>query len=189
MSKEKIGSRIKKFREMEEITREELASRSGLDIDFIQGIEEDNMYPSIGPLLKISRALGTRLGTFMDDTISNDPLIVRLQEREEELSMLKGGNKPVALQFYSLGKGKNDRHMEPFFVRIMPEPEEDKKLSSHEGEEFIVVVSGEVEIVYGQEKHVLKPGDSIYYNSIVPHNVSSKGNDPAEIYAVLYFPE
>jgi quercetin dioxygenase-like cupin family protein len=62
-------------------------------------------------------------------------------------------------------------------------------LSSHEGEEFIVVVSGEVEIIYGQETHVLKPGDSIYYNSIVPHHVSSRNNKKAEIYAVLYFPE
>ncbi|MFP4167987.1 MAG: helix-turn-helix domain-containing protein [Desulfonatronovibrionaceae bacterium] len=189
MGKDEIGSRIKKFREMEEISREELASRSGLDVEFVRGLEEDSVYPSLGPLLKVSRALGTRLGTFLDDTISHDPLIVRLQEREEELSMLKGNNKPVALKFYSLGKGKNDRHMEPFYVRINPEPNEDKKLSSHEGEEFIVVISGVVNIVYGQEEYELKPGDSIYYNSIVPHNVSCKGESPAEIYAVLYFPE
>lgn len=189
MGSDKIGSRIKKFREMEEISREELSSRSGLDADFIHGVEEENIYPSLGPLLKISRALGTRLGTFLDDTISHDPLIVRLEEREEELSMLKGNEKPVALQFFSLGKGKNDRHMEPFFVRINPEPEEDKKLSSHEGEEFIVIVSGEVRVVYGQEEYELKTGDSIYYNSIIPHNVSCKGDTPAEIYAVLYFPE
>ncbi len=188
-NKDNIGNKIKKFREMEEISREDLASRSGLDLDFVQGLEEEDIYPSLGPLLKIARALGTRLGTFMDDTITQDPLIVRLEEREEELSMLKGSEKPVALKFYSLGKGKNDRHMEPFFVRITPEPEEDKKLSSHEGEEFIVVVSGEVEIIYGQEKYSLKVGDSIYYNSVVPHNVSCKGDSPAEIYAVLYFPE
>ncbi len=79
--------------------------------------------------------------------------------------------------------------MEPFYIEIHPESGRDKKLSSHEGEEFIVVVSGEVEIIYGQETHVLKPGDSIYYNSVVPHNVSSRGNETAEIYAVLFFPE
>ena len=114
---------------------------------------------------------------------------MRVEDRREELSMLKGKDKPVALRFHSLGRGKSDRHMEPFFIEILPESEVDKKLSSHEGEEFIVVISGELEVIYGQETHVLKAGDSIYYNSVVPHHVGSHGGRKAEIYAVLYFPD
>ncbi len=189
MGKGSIGHKIKKFRELEDITLSDLAKRSGLDQEFIQSVEEEEVYPSLGPLLKISRGLGTRLGTFLDDTVTQDPVIVRKQDRQEELTMLKGKDKPVSLRFYSLGKGKSDRSMEPFFVQVFPEPDQEKKLSSHEGEEFIVVVSGEVELLYGQEKYILKAGDSVYYNSIVPHHVSSIGEDPAEIYAVLYFPE
>ncbi|HCO12140.1 MAG TPA: cupin domain-containing protein [Desulfonauticus sp.] len=189
MTKEKIGQRIKKFREMEDITLAELSTRTGLDEDFLRAVEEENIYPSLGPLLKIARALGTRLGTFLDDTISQDPLIIRLEERSEELTILKGKNKPTSLRFYSLGKGKSDRHMEPFFVEILPESSTEKKLSSHEGEEFIVVHSGEIELIYGQETYILKEGDSVYYNSIVPHYLSCKGDKPASIYAVLYFPE
>lgn len=189
MIKERIGHKIRKFRELEEVTLDELASRCGLDSEYIQSIEEDEMYPSLGPLLKIARALGTRLGTFLDDTISQDPLIVRLEEREEESTLLKGKEKPAALRFFSLGRGKSDRHMEPFFIEIFPESAKDKKLSSHEGEEFIVVVSGELEIIYGQETYTLKAGDSVYYNSIVPHHVSARNNENAQIYAVLYFPE
>jgi quercetin dioxygenase-like cupin family protein len=79
--------------------------------------------------------------------------------------------------------------MEPFFVEIYPESAQDKKLSFHEGEEFIVVLSGRLEVIYGQEVHLLEPGDSIYYNSVVPHNVSCKGTDKATIYAVLYIPD
>lgn len=189
MIKENIGSKIKKFRELEEVGLEELADRSGLDKNYIQTLEDGQMQPSLGPLLKISRALGTRLGTFLDDTITQDPLIVRLEEREEEKSLLKGVDKPDALRFFSLGRGKSDRHMEPFHVEIFPESAEREKLSSHEGEEFIIVVSGNVQVKYGQETHVLKPGDSIYYNSVVPHHVSALNNEKAEIYAVLYFPE
>ena len=185
---EKIGARILRLREGQSVSRDELASRSGLDSDFIQAVEEQDIYPSLGPLLKISRALGIRLGTILDDQFSQDPLIVRLMERQEELSMLKGKGKPVALKFHSLGRGKKDRHMEPFYIEILPEPAEDKKLSSHEGEEFIVVLSGEVEVFYGQEISILKPGDSIYYNSVVPHYVGCRG-PKAEIYAVLYIPE
>ncbi|MFN2343593.1 MAG: cupin domain-containing protein, partial [Desulfonatronovibrio sp.] len=106
-----------------------------------------------------------------------------------ESTLLKGKEKPAALRFFSLGRGKSDRHMEPFFIEIFPESAKNKKLSSHEGEEFIVVVSGQVEIIYGQETYTLKAGDSVYYNSIVPHHVSAMNNENAQIYAVLYFPE
>ena len=188
MSDIPIGTRIKKLRQARDISLEELSGRTDLSVSFLHSLEEEDLYPSLGPLLKISRALGLRLGTFLDDKVSRDPLIIRLQEREEELQMLRGKENPVSLRFYALGKGKNDRHMEPFYVQILPESARDKELSSHEGEEFIVVTSGQVEVIYGEETHNLQPGDSIYYNSIVPHHVSCAGDQPAEIYAVLYIP-
>lgn len=46
----------------------------------------------------------------------------------------------------------------------------------------------EERLIYGQETYALKAGDSIYYNSVVPHHVGSGGDQNAEIYAVLYFP-
>lgn len=189
MKAEKVGTRVRMFRERRGMSRDDLAERTGLGCDFIQSVEEDNVYPSLGPLLKIARALGVRLGTFLDDQVSEDPLIIRREERKGELSMLRGKDHPVDLRFYSLGRGKSDRHMEPFFIEILPESAEEKRLSSHEGEEFIIVLSGEVEVIYGQETHILKSGDSIYYNSVVPHYVSCTSADKAEIYAVLYIPE
>lgn len=172
----------------QELTLEALAQRTGLEPGFLSTIIEDDVYPSLGPLLKIARALDVRLGTFLDDQISRDPLVVRRADRKEELSMLRGKDKPVALKFYSLGSGKSDRHMEPFYVELLPESEKAMDLSSHEGEEFIVVYAGRVEVTYGTETVVLEAGDSIYYNSIVPHYVSCKGAQPAAIYAVLYIP-
>jgi mannose-6-phosphate isomerase-like protein (cupin superfamily) len=120
--------------------------------------------------------------------MSQDPLIVRQQDREEELSTLRGKDQPVSLRFYSLGKGKIDRHMEPFFIEVLPDSKP-QVLSSHEGEEFIVVLKGQIELKYGPEGYVLKAGDSAYYNSIVPHHVGCVGDEPAEIYAALYFPD
>jgi transcriptional regulator with XRE-family HTH domain len=188
MKTEKIGPRIKAFMDQNQIGLTELADRTGLSADFLASVIEDNVYPSLGPLLKIARALDVRLGTFLDDQLSRDPLLIRMGERKSELSMLRGKDKPVDLKFYSLGKGKSDRHMEPFYVELLPASAEEKPLSSHEGEEFIVVQSGQVEVIYGNETHLLTVGDSIYYNSIVPHNVSCKGSAPAAIYAVLYIP-
>ena len=189
MSKENVGDRIRKLREEREISQEQLAERSGLALEFIARMEESGDPPSLGPLLKIARGLGVRLGTFLDDHVSRDPLIVRLEERRAGLNMHKDHGGPLALRFFPLGVGKTDRHMEPFFIQVLPDSAPEKSLSAHEGEEFIVVASGEIELLYGQETLRLKAGDSMYYNSAVPHHVSAVGPDPAEIYAVLYIPE
>lgn len=188
-SKEKLGKRIKRFRELNEISLQDLAERTGLGIDFLTSLEQDSVYPSLGPLLKVARGLGVRLGTFLDDEVGQDPLIVQYAERQEELSMLRDKGKAADLKFFSLGKGKTDRHMEPFIVELMPQSAEDKSLSSHEGEEFILVQSGKIEVIYGQNTYVLGVGDSIYLNSVVPHHVGCTGDEPAQIVAVLYFPE
>lgn len=188
MKTEKVGQRIRTFMDQQELSLEDLSQRTGLESDFLTNVIDDDVYPSLGPLLKIARALDVRLGTFLDDQISKDPLVVRRQARKQELSMLRGKNKPVSLKFYSLGSGKSDRHMEPFYVELLPESEKAKDLSSHEGEEFIVVYAGRVEVTYGTEVYELEAGDSIYYNSVVPHYVSCKGAQPAAIYAVVYIP-
>lgn len=189
MQTSKVGPRIAKYMAQNDITIETLAERTGLPQALLTAIRDDEAYPSLGPLVKIARALGVRLGTFLDDQGSVDPLIVRHSERQSELSTLRAKDRPVETRFYSLGRGKTDRHMEPFFVELLPASARDGELSSHEGEEFIVVVQGRVEVVYGKATHTLEVGDSIYYNSIVPHHVGCVGDAPAAIYAVLYIPE
>ena len=61
-------------------------------------------------------------------------------------------------------------------------------LSSHEGEEFIYVMEGTMEISYGQSSYLLNEGDSIYYDSIVPHHVHAYQGQEAKILAVVYTP-
>ncbi len=187
MSAGKLGSRIKKFREAQEMTRAQLADLSSLSVAQIEELEEKNMYPSLGPLQKVARALNVRLGTFMDDVHCKDPIIVRRSESEDDLIMQRSHNKRAAYRYFSLGKGKSDRNMEPFFIEIQPEAPEDQELSSHQGEEFIMVASGKLKVIYGKEVSVLEAGDTVYYNSIVPHYVGAEGG-PCTIYAVIYYP-
>ncbi len=187
MSADKLGNRVRKFREAQDMTREKLAELSGLSLDMIAQLEEENMYPSIGPLQKVARVLNVRLGTFMDDVHSKDPIITRQNEREGDLVMQRAHNKREAYRYFGLGKGKSDRNMEPFFIEMAPEPEEDRVLSSHQGEEFIIVHSGKLLVKYGQDEQVLEPGDSIYYNAIVPHYVGAF-DGACSIYAVIYYP-
>jgi transcriptional regulator with XRE-family HTH domain len=179
----KLGKRVTKYREQLGLTQEQLAVNAGLGVDFIKDIESGLVYPPISSLVRLSRALGQRLGTFMDDQFQPDPIIVKAAERKEETSSHRGAKGHY--HYFPLGKGKTDRHMEPLFITI---GEDDvKEMSSHEGEEFIIVVKGKVLVKYGREEKVLEEGDSVYYNSVVPHFIGAV-DGPAEIYAVIYVP-
>ena len=88
-------------------------------------------------------------------------------------------------EFESLAPYKKDRHMEPFLVTLEPARTEHER-STHDGQEFIYVLKGRMEVRLGDEIHVLDPGDSIYYDSTVPHLVKCHGEEPTKILAVLY---
>ena len=179
----KLGTRIRKYREQLGLTQEQLAVNAGLDVGFLADVEADRVYPPIGTIIKLSRALGQRVGTFMDDQFHPDPLITKAGKVSEETDSHRGAKGHY--HYFPLGKGKTDRHMEPLFIRI--EEDDEKELSSHEGEEFIIVISGKLLLRYGKTEEVLEAGDTVYYNSVVPHYIGAV-NGPAEIYAVLYVP-
>ncbi len=188
----KLGKRIKSYREEREISLEALSQSTGLSMAFLQGLEENNVYPSIGPMQKIACALGVRLGTFMDDENTKDPIIARLDNTCPDVAMQNCRSNNVSYSYVSLGKGKSDRNMEPFHITIAPlsaeEQAKEQKTSSHQGEEFMLVLKGQLKVVYGRESYILQEGQSIYYNSIVPHYVGAHGDAPAQILAVTYHP-
>jgi len=181
-----LGSRIRSFRERLELTPADLARQTGLAESLILSIEMDEVYPSIGTMTRLARALGQRLGTFMDDNFVPDPLIVRASSREGDIPSHKPSSQSAGYSYAPLGRGKTDRHIEPFYIELAPDSKE--VLSSHEGEEFIVVVSGVVELTYGDARYILNPGDSAHYNSVVHHLVKAHGGKPAAIYAVIFIP-
>ena len=186
-----LGSKIKGIRESRNLSVEEIAESSGLTVDQINSIENDENLPSLGPLIKIARAMGVRLGTFMDDNDALGPVICRAKDREKESSISFSNGAVDArkhMEYHPLAQQKAGRHMEPFVIDINPEDKTEFNLSAHEGEEFIYVMQGEVEIVYGKEKYTLKEGDSIFYDSIVKHHVHGAPGKSAKILAVVYIP-
>ncbi len=186
-----LGSKIKGIRESRNLSVEEIAESSGLTVDQINSIENDENLPSLGPLIKIARAMGVRLGTFMDDNDALGPVICRAENREKESSISFSNGAVDArkhMEYHPLAQQKAGRHMEPFVIDINPEDKTEFNLSAHEGEEFIYVMNGEVEIEYGKEKYTLHEGDSIFYDSIVKHHVHGAPGKSAKILAVVYIP-
>ena len=186
-----VGHKIKGIRESKNLSIEEIAERSGLSIEQITSIENDQNLPSLGPLIKIARALGVRLGTFLDDNDDLGPVVCRAEEREQNSSISFSNDATDArkhMEYHPLAQQKTGRHMEPFIIDLNPAENQEYNLSAHEGEEFIYVMNGEVEIEYGKNKYTLKEGDSIFYDSIVKHHVHGAPGKSAKILAVVYIP-
>lgn len=184
-----VGEKIKALRESQGLDREELAKRSGLGVEQIERIENNIDLPSLAPLIKIARVLGVRLGTFLDDQDENGPVVCRKDESQNSISFSNNNIQSRRhMTYHSLSRSKQDRHMEPFIIDVAPMEERDFVLSSHEGEEFIFVMEGTMEISYGKHTYLLESGDSIYYDSIVPHHVHAYEGQAAKILAVIYTP-
>lgn len=189
VTKKNVGRKIKDFREFKQINRAELAQKANLDEKQLENIEEKGIVPSLGHLIKITRALGVRIGTFLDDQDQIGPVVVKAGTANSGLSFsTKDDSSREHLNFYSLAQDKTGRHMEPFMIDIEPSALSDYKLSSHEGEEFIYVLQGKIEINYGKDIYTLNEGDSIYLDSIVAHNVHAAENQKAKILGVVYYP-
>jgi transcriptional regulator with XRE-family HTH domain len=169
---DRIGIKITTLRESLNLTPEELAERSGCDVLVIEQLEAGDLAPSLAPLIKITRALGCRLGTLLDDETEIGPVLTRKDEADS-VTRFKGGSTDGQgqLAFYSLAAAKASKHMEPFLIEIQAAGSGDRAMSSHEGEEFIYALEGTVEVEYGKDTYTLEHGDSIYYDSIVPHEV------------------
>lgn len=187
-----IGAKIQSIRQSKQLTAQEVAERSGLGIEQIERIEGNLDFPSLAPLIKIARVLGVRLGTFLDDQSELGPVICRKKDSNEANSIGFTNNASQQrkhMEYHSLSQDKSGRHMEPFLIDIAPSEEGvDFVLSTHEGEEFIYVLEGIVEINYGKNTYILEEGDSIYYDSIVAHHVHATAECKARILGVVYTP-
>ncbi|MDR1864431.1 MAG: XRE family transcriptional regulator [Bacteroidales bacterium] len=186
-----IGGKVKAIRESKNLSVEDVAERSGLNGEQIIRIENNRDIPSLSPLIKIARALGVRLGTFLDDQTELGPVVTRKRESSEKNSIRFTGDSNAGrahMEYFSLSQDKSGRHMEPFLIDIAASEGEKHSLSSHEGEEFVYVLNGVVEVSYGKETYTLEEGDSIYYDSIVAHNVHAAGCNAAKILGIVYTP-
>lgn len=188
-----VGQRIKTIRENRQMSVADLAAaipgEKEANLKLVESLERGELVPSLTPLLQIARALGVRLGSFLDDQTGH-AIVQTHADKVAATSRFVGSNlggaKPE-LNFFSLAANKNDRHMEPFLIDVQPHAGE-TVLSGHEGEEFIYVLDGEIEVAYGKDTYRVPAGDSIYYDSIVPHHLHATGKKPAKILAVVYAP-
>ena len=180
-----IGIRVKKARESRGLSIFDVYLRTDIDAETLSQIEEGKIVPPLGTVVKLARALDLKMGYFISGEEEKAYTIVRRDDREVTARYDSSKEKHHGYAYEHLAPHKTDRYMEPFLVSLEPSETEEER-SSHDGQEFIFVVQGEMEVRLGEEIHILQPGDSIYYDSTVPHLVKCYGRETTKILAVLY---
>ncbi len=186
----KLGRKITTLREAHHLSTQDLADRCGFEVETVERLEAGEVPASLAPLIKLTRALGVRLGTLMDDDEAFGPAYIDAEQMDavEQTRSLQTAKDAGDLSYFSLAAGRPSRHMDPFVITVTPTGETSHKLDSHEGEEWLYGMEGEIEIEYGNEVYVLGPGESIYYDSIVPHQVRAHNGQNAKFLACVYTP-
>jgi transcriptional regulator with XRE-family HTH domain len=185
----RIGEKVRELREKRGFSLQDMANRTGYTSALLSQVENHLISPPLGALIKIAKALEVKVGTFFGEEPRESYAIVRRDERKHISRYASKEGVSYGYVYESLGFDKKDRQMEPFLVTLEPATVKSEKLSTHDGEEFIFVLEGEMEAILGGHKDVLHPGDCIYYDSTIPHKVQCHLDIPTKILAVIWAPQ
>jgi len=180
-----VGVRVRGVRESRNLSLEDISQRTGIEASLLEEIEEGEIAPPLGTVIKLAKALEMKVGYFISGEESKAYTIVRRDDRKVVSRYDSRKGKHYGYEYVSLAPHKKDRHMEPFLVTLVPAETEEER-STHDGQEFIYVLTGATEVRLEEDIHILEPGDSIYYDSTVPHLVKCHGHRETKILAVLF---
>ena len=162
-----IGTRIRSIRTLRGLTSAELAQAAGVSRGLISQLELDRANPSIDTLRRIAAALESPIAAFFDEARANG-VVVRKDERRT-MRIPRSG-----LTYQLLSPDLN-RQIEFILIELEPGQGGTRAAYGHAGEEAALVLEGELHVWIGEEEHVLDAGDSISFNSGVPHRVANVG--------------
>lgn len=182
----KIGEKIRALRKAKGLSLAELAEQSGIAEATLYSIEGNMVSPPLGNLVSLARVFEISMGDLFGDNGDSASCIVRKGERKTVSRFNSTDGKGGGYSYESLGHQKKNRHMEPFLVTLTPTESTNIEPNQHIGEEILFVLEGKVEVKLLDKVEILNPGDSIYYDSTMPHFVSCHGQEPATLLAVIY---
>lgn len=162
-----VGKKIKAIRKEKEMTIKELSQLSNLSSGFLSQLERNISDASISSLKKIAIALNVKVKDFFESN-GEDSLVIRKNERRK---LLIGDSKNV----YELLAPNIIKKMEPICKKIKPEAQSGI-VEAHEGEEFVLVTQGTMQIHAGNQTYTLQEGDSLYFNANQPHSYKNIGD-------------
>ncbi len=172
-----LGKKIKKVRLDKSITLDFIANETGMKKEYIKEIEAGNEIPSVGTMIQLSRALG----------IDSNALIK--QEEDATSDRKKAHTKRTDNYAYTpLSSEGSNKHLKAFKIVVQAGEHHGGVGFRHEGEEFVYVLKGKVEVDVGENVNSLKAGESLHFNSGIKHDLKNVGKEDAELIVIVYAP-
>ncbi len=172
-----VGKRIKQARQKKKVTYEALANETGFSVDYLKRVEAGKEVPPVGALLQISRALEIDSGALLRGQASKRKDRVRAYIKRTD-----------NYAYRTLTPGAENKHLKGFLVTVAPMKEHEGVGYQHEGEEFVYVLTGRIEITVGDHVNFLSAGDSLHFNSGIRHMMRNPGKTETELIVVVYNP-
>lgn len=170
-----VGARIKKLRQNNKLSVRELAKQVHLSASFVYQLEQDKVSPSFATLKNIAKALDTSITLLIEDKLPEEWVIVREAGRKRVVTE----NENLKLQLLTF-LGSREKNMQPMIFELEPGAESSENFFTHEREDFIFLLSGEVEVAVGKNKYLLKEGDAGYFIFDSPATIKSTGAEKAK---------
>ena len=172
-----VGKKIKKTRMSKSISLENIANETGFTIEYLKEVESGKKIPSVGSLLQIARVLRIDSGFLLKEEETNLKTRIRAYTKRTD-----------NYAYDTLTPGAENKHLKAFRVTIDPMQEHQGVGYRHDGEEFVYVISGEIEVMVGEHKNRLKKDESLHFNSGIKHQMRNIGKKSANLLVVIYGP-
>jgi transcriptional regulator with XRE-family HTH domain len=180
-----LGNRLKLLRKQSKATLEAVAAATDLTKSYLSKIERGVAVPSLSTALKLANHFGVELGVlFGSERNRGDVCVTRKDGRLPFNGGLPTG--PASYVGDVLCADYRGKRMIPFLIKppfVLADP---VALAEHDGDEFVFVISGDIEVVFTDAREILTVGDAIYFNSSRPHKLRSFGDVRAEILVMVY---
>ncbi len=172
-----FGAKMQRLREAHAFSVSSLAEATGQSPEFIEQVEKNEVSPSVSFLLRLASALKVDPGTFL---------------REEEKTRIRNMRAQAYMKrtqsynYHTLTSGSENDHLRAFLVTIESRQTHKPVAYKHEGEEFVYVIEGHVELKLGGKSQDLKPGESVHFHSDIPHKLKNLSTETTRLLVVLY---
>lgn len=183
MLEKKIAQKIRRIRKSKGITLAQLGDEIGLSKGLLSRIENSQVSPPIATLSKIAAGLGVPISIFFEE-IEEEGEKYSVTRKDERKLVIRTGTR-IGFTYFSLSRCKAHHLIEPFIVRYPVIKKEPTTLFDHPGEEFLLVLRGEIDFVYGKEKIRLRAGDAIHFDPSVPHRGQNATNQESECLVIV----
>ncbi|MBW2028643.1 MAG: helix-turn-helix transcriptional regulator [Deltaproteobacteria bacterium] len=171
-----VGERIKSLRMDRGLSTKELALKVGCSDEYLEWVEEGQVEPPVALLLRLAKAMQLDSGSFLENVGTRAKRMEEVAKRTKHYS------------YQTLTPPEADKHLMAFSIAIPPKTDHDGVGYRHEGEEFIYVLEGKVDVTVDRLRHTLCQKESLRFNSNLDHFISNPGETEARLLVILYIP-